>query len=153
MRGVQSPAPTPFRLYEEGPGCQDWKGAGASALVTGLILRRPDVIDLGVSPRTGATWLGSGRNEAFRAATGLLNGVRVSRLYLPPRREDSVEWEAAAAHVIEGRQATRRNVGPAARNGSWRVSMYQIALASSRASSTRATLLPRCLPSRRFVRE
>ena len=92
------------------------------------------------------------RVKCFPGAPGCARGMRFSCLYRPPRGEDQASWEKAAAQVIEGRQATRPHVGPTARNGSWRVSMYQIAVVSSRASSTRAILLPRCLPSRRLVR-
>jgi len=90
--------------------------------------------------------------DTTRGALVWARGMRFSCLYGLLQGEDSVGWEKAAAQVIEGRQATRPDVGPPARNGSWRVRMYQIAPASSRASSTRATLLPRCLPSRRLVR-
>jgi len=88
----------------------------------------------------------------YPEAPGCVSEMRFSCLYGLLEGEDSVGWETAAAQVIEGRQATRPHVGPTARNGSWRVSMYQIAVVSSRASSTRAILLPRCLPSRRLVR-
>ena len=47
--------------------------------------------------------------------------------------------------------ATKGFAGPAGANGWLRVSMYQIASASLRAISTRATLVPRCRPRRRFV--
>src|ERR1035437_977459 len=88
------------------------------------------------------------RVKGFRAGEPVCEReMRFSCLHGLLEGEDSVGWETAAAQVIEGRQATRPDVGPPARNGSWRVRMYQIAPASSRAS-----LLPRCLPSRRLVR-
>jgi hypothetical protein len=54
---------------------------------------------------------------------------------------------------VEGRQATRgRSWGLPGANGWDLVSMYQMAVASSRATSTRATFDPRCLPSRFLFR-
>ena len=52
-----------------------------------------------------------------------------------------------------GRQAARADAwGLAGRKGTWSVSMCQMASASLRAISTRATAGPRCLPSRCLVR-
>ena len=67
--------------------------------------------------------------------------------------KDKVGWEAAGGPFrFEGRQATRRIAGPAGAKGSFLLSTCQMASASRRASSTRATFAPRWRPSRRFVR-
>ncbi len=67
--------------------------------------------------------------------------------------EDKAGWEAApVAHLLGSRQAATGLVAPAGAKGWLRVSMCQIASASRRARSTWATLGPRCLPSRFFVR-
>src|ERR671910_3601533 len=59
---------------------------------------------------------------------------------------------APVAHLLKDRQAARGSVAPLGAKGCSRVSMCQIASDSRRARSIWATLAPRCLPMRAFVR-
>ncbi len=71
----------------------------------------------------------------------------------PPRVGGHGRWEfAPVAHLLRDRQAARGSVAPLGAKGWLRVSMCQIASVSRRARSTWATLAPRCLPRRVFVR-
>src|SRR3989442_507724 len=56
------------------------------------------------------------------------------------------------AALVEARQAGRGSGAAAGAKGWLRVSMCQIASASLRARAAWATLAPRCLPTRAFVR-
>src|ERR687887_1196369 len=73
----------------------------------------------------------------------------------PPRWEDQVGWESHGWPIsVEGRHAARAatwGLAGAGLNGAWVVSMRQMASASLRATSTRATAGPRWPPSRRLV--
>src|SRR6266508_5973923 len=71
----------------------------------------------------------------------------------PPRGRIRLDGRfAPVAHLLADPQAVRGPVAPAGAKGWLRVSMCQIASASRRARSTWATLAPRCLPTRVFVR-
>jgi hypothetical protein len=62
-------------------------------------------------------------------------------------------WNVRSGRMSKGGgQAARRKAAPLGANGSFRVSMCQIAWASRRAMSTWAILAPRCLPSLRLLR-
>ena len=83
-----------------------------------------------------ATWFGLSTSIPERVALISLS---------PPRGEDQVGSDAPAVDLRMGRQAPRACMGPAGANGSLRVSMYQMAVAMARATSTRATFGPALL--------
>ena len=74
---------------------------------------------------------------------------RCSCLYGLLVGEDQVIGCSLPAQVQKGGQAARRKAAPLGAEELLRVSMCQIAMVSFLAMSTRATLAPRCLPSRR----
>src|SRR3954470_4390248 len=74
----------------------------------------------------------------------------------PPRREDQAGWEglrSGGASQSWAVYAARALCGaPAGAKGLVVLSIHQMASASLRAMSTRATFAPRCLPRRVLVR-
>src|SRR2546430_13727403 len=86
------------------------------------------------------------------AGVGVVGVERGSSLYrLLEGGQGRLEF-APVAHLLKDRQAARGSVAPLGAKGSPRLSMCQIASDSRRARSIWATLAPRCLPMRAFVR-
>ncbi len=83
-----------------------------------------------------------------------LDGGWRSHLSIASLKKDQARSGTRSGSAIshEGRHATRDSRAPAGAKGWLRVSMCQIASARKRATSTRATLGPRCLPSRLLLR-
>src|SRR3954470_2404141 len=102
------------------------------------------------SRRRGAGWFSApGGARSGRWGAGLIS-------LSPPRREDLVGWEglrSGGASQSWAVYAARALCGaPAGAKGLSVVSIHQIASASLRAMSMRATFAPRCLPRRVLVR-